>query len=153
MTSGSLLQSSIFEEQGEFVDALFIDAVGYEFSLRRAGYILDQCDTAVLLHAPGHPIVHSFRGKRLFVTANYGPTRRYYQERNKVWVARRYWRNFPVFCLKLFMFSAKDLVKILLAEPNKWNKCHFMIRGFMDGLRERMGAISLPAPHGTDLLE
>jgi hypothetical protein len=51
-------------------------------------------------------------------THNYSPVRRYYQERNKIWVTRRYWSKFPFFCAKLFFFSAKDYFKILFAEDN-----------------------------------
>ena len=148
MTSGSLIRSKTFADQGLFMDALFIDAVDYEFSLRlrQAGSIIDQCDEAVLLHAPGEPVVHRFRGRRLFQTANYTPIRRYYQERNKIWVARRYFQSFPVFCAKLFLFSAKDFVKILVAESGKWKKCRFFLRGVVDGLRGRMGRLELPPP-------
>ncbi len=146
ITSGSLIRASTFVKHGAFVDALFIDAVDYEFSLRlrRAGYVIDQCESAMLLHAPGAPVVHSFLGRKRFRTANYSPVRRYYQERNKVWVTRRYLRSFPAFCAKLFFYSVKDAVKILLAEPDKWIKCRFMLRGFFDGLRERMGPLRLP---------
>lgn len=148
MTSGSLIRSRVFLEEGLFVDGLFIDVVDYEFSLRlrRAGYVIDQCAEAVLLHAPGEPVVHRFRGRRLFQTANYSPVRRYYQERNKIWLARHYFRPFPVFCAKLFLSSVKDFVKILLAESDKGIKCRFFLRGVFDGLRSRMGPLELPRP-------
>jgi len=148
MTSGSLLRSRTFAEHGMFVDDLFIDAVDYEFSLRlrRAGLVLEQCDSAVLLHSPGDPEVHRFGGRKIFLTANYSPVRRYYQERNKVWVARRYFRDFPFFCTRLFFFGSKDLIKIILGEHNKRIKLRFFLRGTLDGLRERMGRLDLSQP-------
>jgi rhamnosyltransferase len=126
---------------------LFIDAVDYEFSLRlrREGFVIDECREALLLHSPGQPRIVRAAGRRLFQTSNYGPLRRYYQERNKIWVIRRYFRHFPYFCLKLMMFSIKDLVKIAIAESGKGPKLRMFLRGVSDGLRNRMGKLkSLP---------
>jgi hypothetical protein len=67
--------------------------------------------------------------------------RRYYQERNKIWVAKRYGRAFPAFCAKQFLTSAKDLVKIVLVEDDKLRKIQFFFRGIRDGLRNRTGKI------------
>lgn len=101
MTSGSLLRTEIFTRCGFFVDELFIDGVDYEFSLRlrRRGFVIEECPAAVLLHSPGEPKRHKLLGFN-YQTANYGPVRRYYQERNKIWIAKRYALSFPVFCLK-----------------------------------------------------
>ncbi len=144
MTSGSLMRIATFQQYGWFEEDLFIDAVDYEYSLRlrsRGGFI-EECGEALLLHSPGIPRVHKLGGRYLFQTSNYSPARRYYQERNKVWVTRRYWRQFPFFCVKLFFFSSKDFVKGLLAEDRKWDKFYYASRGIADGLRGRMGRIN-----------
>jgi rhamnosyltransferase len=141
MTSGSFLPMSILRDHGWFEDNLFIDAVDYEYSLRlrSQGLRIEECSQAVLLHSPGTPKVHRFRGRYLFLTPNYSPMRRYYQERNKVWITRRYWSRFPFFCLKLFFRSAKDYVKLLSVEDNKWNKLRASLMGVRDGIQGRMG--------------
>lgn len=140
MTSGSLLRVGTFAELGYFVDALFIDGVDYEYSLRLrgAGYVIAECAEAELLHRPGEPKQHRLLGFD-YQTANYSPIRRYYQERNKVWIARRYFGRFPVFCAKLFLFSSKDFVKILVAEEESGEKARYFLRGVWDGVRGRMG--------------
>jgi rhamnosyltransferase len=141
-TSGSLLPMWVFRGHGYFVDDLFIDGVDYEYSLRlrSRGYRIGECSEAVLLHSPGSPTALTFRGHHILQTTNYSPLRRYYQERNKVWVSRRYWNKFPRFCLWLFFsVGAKDYVKILLAEDNKWEKLRACLIGAADGVRERMG--------------
>jgi rhamnosyltransferase len=133
----------VFETAGFFADELFIDGVDYEYSLRvrRLGFTIDECKTATLLHSPGTPTHHKgFQGKP-FQAANYSPIRRYYQERNKIWVAKRYWREFPGFCAKQFLTSAKDFIKILLVEQDKLRKCRFFFWGIRDGLRNRTGKI------------
>lgn len=142
-TSGSLLRTETFNRCGLFVDELFIDGVDYEYSLRlrRRGYVIDECAEAVLLHSPGEPRRHNLLGLFHYQTANYSPSRRYYQERNKVWIAKRYALRFPVFCFKLFFFSTRDFVKILVGEDNKLEKFRYFLRGVFDGVRERMGML------------
>lgn len=144
MTSGTLMRISSFHQYGLFEEDLFIDAVDYEYSLRLRshGCFIEECDKALLLHSPGMPKVYTFRGKYLFQTANYSPARRYYQERNKVWVTRRYWKQFPFFCFKLFFFSSKDFVKCIVAEDRKWDKFYYASLGIMDGMRGRMGKLN-----------
>lgn len=144
-TSGSLMPLEIFETAGFFAEELFIDGVDYEYSLRvrRLGFTIDECTDASLLHSPGTPTHHKgLRGKP-FQAANYSPIRRYYQERNKVWVAKRYWRTFPGFCAKQFLTSAKDLLKIVLVEQDKGRKCRFFFAGLCDGIRNRMGKLEV----------
>jgi rhamnosyltransferase len=142
-TSGSLTPIKVFERAGFFAEELFIDGVDYEYSLRvrRLGFTIDECREAVLLHSPGTPTQHRGLGAKPFQAANYSPIRRYYQERNKIWVAKRYWRTFPGFCAKQFLTSAKDLLKILLVEQDKLRKIRFFFRGLRDGLRNRTGKL------------
>ena len=142
-TSGSLMPVKIFEDVGWFAEELFIDGVDYEYSLRvrRAGFSIKDCTEAVLLHSPGSPTHHRMLGSKPFQVANYSPVRRYYQERNKIWVTKRYWRTFVGFCARQFLTSAKDLLKIVLVEENKAHKCRYFFLGWFDGLRGRTGRL------------
>jgi rhamnosyltransferase len=139
-TSGSLSPMGIYDELGPFADELFIDGVDYEISLRARsrGYVCATCQEAVLLHAPGTPRRVSLAGFR-FTVANYSHVRRYFQERNKVWCAKRYFRRFPGFFYLQFFISFKDLMKVILGEENKGIKVRAFLRGTMDGVRNRMG--------------
>jgi rhamnosyltransferase len=140
-TSGSLTPLAVFARAGLFADELFIDGVDYEFSLRvrSLGYTIAECPAATLLHAAGDPTYHRFLGSRPFQAANYSPIRRYYQERNKLLIARRYLTRFAPFLLSQFVISAKDLIKIFIAEPGKRAKIAFFLRGWRDGLLNRSG--------------
>lgn len=146
-TSGSLSRMSLFDETGGFADELFIDGVDYEYSLRaRAkGYVIATCAEAVLLHSPGDPTSHGFPGSKPFQASNYAPIRRYYQERNKIWICKRYGRRFPEFFLNQFTISVKDLVKIVLVEKNSGRKLRYFLRGIADGVRGRMGRFDEPS--------
>ena len=141
-TSGSLMPLAIFAAAGCFWEELFIDGVDYEYSLRlrSLGYSIAECPEAVLLHAPGTPIFFRLPGTRRIVqAANYSPLRRYYQERNKVLIARRHWREHKAFLAGQFIISIKDMMKIVLMEPGKLRKIRFFLRGVVDGVRGRSG--------------
>ena len=142
-TSGSLMPTAIFDAAGFFADELFIDGVDYEYSLRvrGLGYSIAECKEAILLHSPGSPTYHRILGGKPFQAANYSPVRRYYQERNKIWVAKRYWRSFGGFCAKQFLTSLKDLLKIVLAESCKWLKIRYFFKGVWHGLLGRTGRL------------
>lgn len=143
ITSGTLIAVSTFQTLGPFADELFIDSVDHEYSLRvrKAGYIIAVCESAHLLHSPGTPQPHTLLGLVKFQSTNYSPIRRYYQERNKLWMYRRYGLHFPAFCAREFVRSFVDLAKILLVESDKPRKCRFFFYGIYDGLRGRMGKL------------
>ncbi len=140
-TSGSLSPMWLYDKVGLFTDELFIDGVDYDFSLRvrEFGYVCATCTEAFLLHAPGTPTPRTLFGRFHFKTSNYSAIRRYYQERNKLWNIRRHGRRFPEFFANQMFISVKDLTRVLLAEEDPWTKAKFFLRGWIDGLRGRMG--------------
>ena len=141
-TSGSLLRAETICEFGPFREELFIDEVDHEYSLRlrRAGMVLDETPAATLLHVLGSPAEHSLFG-RWFRSTNYSAVRRYYQERNKVWMARHYGRSFPRFVLSRFRMTISDMWKIVAFEEDRWRKLRYVVRGWLDGLQGRMGKL------------
>ena len=145
ISSGSLISVSTYLMCGPIADELFMDSFDHEYSLRirKAGYIIAECETAVLLHSPGTPRSHALFGLIKFKSTNYSPSRRYYMERNKVWLYRRYVLDFPAFCSRQLLQSPIELLKILLVESDKREKCRFFFRGIYDGVRERMGKLRL----------
>jgi rhamnosyltransferase len=78
-------------------------------------------------------------GSRLFRTSNYSAERRYYRDRNNIWMMRKYCTRYPSFFLSTLSNSLKDCVKILLAENDKRRKVFHMALGVRDGLLGRMG--------------
>jgi rhamnosyltransferase len=141
MTSGSLIPMSIFRQEGLFEENLFIGGVDYEYCLRlrRKGYTVEECTEAVLLHAPASFTDCRVKGVRLFSTSNYSAPRRYYRDRNTIWIIRKYWTRYPAFVLRMLSDSLKDVIKIILAENNKRQKVLHMALGMRDGLLGRMG--------------
>jgi len=139
--SGSLIPMSIFRQEGLFEENLFIGGVDYEYCLRlrRKGYTVEECTEAVLLHAPASFTDCRVKGVRLFSTSNYSAPRRYYRDRNTIWIIRKYWTRYPAFVLRMLSDSLKDVIKIILAENNKRQKVLHMALGMRDGLLGRMG--------------
>jgi rhamnosyltransferase len=141
MTSGSLMPISVFSHEGWFEDSFFIGGVDYEYCLRLRsfGYSVEECTDAVLLHAPAAFTECTVKGTRLFSTSNYSAGRRYYRERNTIWMFKKYWKRYPAFFVGMLSHSVKDGVKILLAETGKGRKVYYMALGVRDGLLGRMG--------------
>ena len=146
MTSGSLVRRETFQTHGLFEDDLFIDGVDHEYSLRlrAANLMLDECEEAVLLHSPGTPTFYRWMGWS-FQTANYSPIRRYYQERNKLWLCKRYFLKFPHYCAGRILVTFTDLLKIILCEQGKVRKVRFFLRGVVDGMLGRTGRFDPPS--------
>jgi rhamnosyltransferase len=141
MSSGSLILVSLFKEIGNFKEDLFIDYVDYEFSLRArsAGYVIRECQEAVLLHEPANPQRHRLFGLLTVTTANYSAFRRYYLARNLVWMVKTFASQYPLICFRFVRNFVTDSVKIVLVEDDMWVKSYASMRGILDGLRGRMG--------------
>lgn len=43
--------------------------------------------------------------------------------------------------MRQFLIGAKDFVKILCVEDDKWTKCHFFLRGIRDGFAGVSGKV------------
>ena len=141
MTSGSLLPTWIFDRIGWFPSEYFIDYVDFEYSLRAraAGYLIARSRDAILFHSPGKPTTLRLFGIDLFRTSNHSAMRHYYMNRNRVAIARKYFRAFPLWTVNDLMFTAKEFVKILLGERDKQRKIVAMCKGLVDGVTGRMG--------------
>jgi len=139
MTSGSLLDLSAYEAVGPFLEELFIDQVDNEFCLRlrAAGYSVLEAGEATLQHRVGDVRFHRFPVP--MYSTNHPPVRRYYITRNRFHVGRMYRSSFPEFRNFELRQVAKDVVKILLYEEQKWEKLRMMARGYRDYRRGRLG--------------
>jgi rhamnosyltransferase len=136
MTSGSFFKLRTFQKYGVFVEDLFIDGIDTEYSLRlrKAGLVIEECSNAFVMHTVGAPSSFLLFGKISITTRNYSAIRRYYQERNRIWLLRRYFTTFPIWFLRLYVFTLKEVVKLSLLEKQRMRKLYFIGRGIADGL-------------------
>lgn len=138
--SGSIFTLRLLEEVGGFREDLFIGMVDAEISLKMMhhGYKIYQLAGANLVHEVGSGRQVKFLGKTIEVT-DYSPLRHYYDSRNRILL----WRQFPYDCdfsakYKQLLSRAKLIVRIALLEDNKWAKTKAIVRGTVNGLRNKV---------------
>jgi rhamnosyltransferase len=140
LTSGSLTRLSALAELGWFREDLFIDRVDIEYCMRaqlNGWHILQRLD-AVLVHRMGQLRRVTFPVS-CFVT-DYPPLRRYYMVRNVLELRRLYRHEFPAWIRRERQYWSKELVKVLLFEPDRAAKVLMMLRGLLDFGLGRFGS-------------
>ena len=141
ITSGSLMSLAAYNVVGEFCEPLFIDLVDHEYCLRllRAGYEVIVATHARMSHALGNRrVVPVVLGSLTLM--NSLPLRRYYVARNSIFIARRYFMEFPNWVLRLlFAIYITDTVIKIPRENGTAKKWAAVARGLKDGLLGRLG--------------
>jgi rhamnosyltransferase len=123
MTSGNLVLMQAWIDVGGFDTDLFIDAVDEDFGrkLRLKGYSIIQANEIKMKHELGYRTIYQFFGFH-FHPSNYSPLRRYYATRNRLYMIKRYSREFAGLSQEHLEFIKDDLVNILLFERRKLSK-------------------------------
>ena len=141
ITSGSLFPADVVRTCGPFAEELFMYGIDDEYSLRlrQRGFEIAQSKKALLLHLDGASrIVRGF-GRTLFKVTNHSALARYYANRNRFWIIRRYAKAYPLWCLRLALDGVKETVKIVAAEKQKSTKLMRILQGVRDGMLGRTG--------------
>lgn len=136
MTSGCLLNLSVYRMAGPFREDLFIDFVDNEYCLRlrKTGFKVFRANRAILEHNVGN-----IRKYGPFIATNHSPLRRYYKTRNRFLVNRLYRSDFSGHCLFDRVRLVKEIVSIVLFESDKLAKLRMMWRGYIDYRRGCFG--------------
>lgn len=125
ITSGSLMNLSVWEELGGFDESLFIDGVDFDYcmNLREHGYSIIRSGQAFILHEVGHG-----RHIRLFghnaLVMNHNESRLYYIARNYLYIGMKH-GQFPKWRKEV----AKRMLIVLLFETGRFGKLRSMFRG------------------------
>ena len=138
ITSGSIINTDIARRIGGFDENLFIDEVDHEFCYRARskGYKIMCITTINMHHNMGKPISIGIFGKK-YLALNHNPIRKYYIFRNNIYLMKKY-PSIREYCvIELF----KNFIKMILVEPDKWNKTLFAYRGLRDAFAGKMGKI------------
>ena len=141
ITSGCLVPLQAWKSTGPFLDALFIDYVDIEWSLRMRsrGWHLYGVGGAVLTHSIGDHIKH-WAGRQV---AWHSPLRHYYLFRNGV-----YLQTLPYIPLMWKCSDAMQLLKklVFFTLVGRPRKTHLMamLRGIKNGFCKRLGPASSP---------
>jgi len=143
MTSGNLLNLHIYELIGEFIEKLFIDAVDQEYCLRlrHNRYKILLCESALLQHCLGDLKELNF-GFKIIRYSNHNSIRRYYITRNRLYLLRKYFLEFPLFGLKIIKWIILEWIKIIIFEKDKIAKSKATLEGIRDFFRGKYGKYS-----------
>lgn len=137
MTSGAMFEAKTFAMAGPMDELLFIDYVDLEYCLRvRAlGLRVIESPHATLLHSLGRITMHPLFG----IVTNHSPKRRYYINRNRLVLVKRYFLKDPEWALNKLKTLVLDTIMVLLVEDEKLAKARYMARAFYDGMLNRLG--------------
>lgn len=138
LASGCLIPADVLEDVGTMNSALFIDHVDLEWGMRarRAGYRLLAIRDAVLEHRLGDSVVKV--PGRAQVVHVHGPLRNYYLIRNTIALIKTSllpikWR------IRYVYWIVRFAVFNLLVNPDRITRLHYVVRGFNDGWKGRLG--------------
>lgn len=137
ITSGNLVKLDILKEIGGYDEKLFIDMVDIDISLaiRQSGYRLAISNKAGMRHKVGEQEVRKWGGFE-YTYLSHNPNRFYSIYHNLIYVTKKYYKKFPIFCIKLCVTHFCDFLKISL-ENNSQEKYHQAKDGFMNGLKNK----------------
>lgn len=149
--SGLLIPVPVIEQIGPFRDSLFIDGVDSEYFLRcrSLGLSTVLAAGASLDHALGTQTVATVLGKtvciggRVLRVRTAATWRYYYIFRNRVLLARRYGRKYPLWAIKGLLSDYRHLVIVSLLAQGRLARLANAAGGVADGFR----GISGKRPH------
>ena len=136
MASGSFIPNKRFKEIGLMREDFWIDYIDYElsFRVRKQGYTILGVGGARLNHRLGITQQIKVLGKT-FSYQVHPAFRRYTIYRNRVKVIKEYSMLFPDFLIFEILSIAKDLLKLVLLEDQKFTKLRSIIIGIVDGFK------------------
>lgn len=140
MTSGNLLNLTVYKTVGPFLNDYFIDCVDHEYCLRlkKYGYQVLMCMSIPLNHALGDIKSKKVFGRTVYFT-NHSSIRRYYMTRNRLDMCFRYFLVSPYFTAHELLKMCEEYVKIILFEDDKTKKTWATLKGIGHFLTRRFG--------------
>ena len=141
MTSGNLLNLSVYARVGPFRDDFFIDHVDHEYGLRlnKANFQVIELLNLQVDHRLGE---RKLVGWELQSYVSHAPMRGYYIVRNGVVLVHEYGVQFPEFKRRIQILLMKEFVKALFFESKKLYRLRLLWRGLADGRAGRLGKLT-----------
>ena len=135
ITSGSVIDLSIFENPFVFDDNYFIDRVDRDYckQVRDAGYKICKINSAVLYQQLGEERV--VFGRKV---STHSRIRHYYIMRNRLYYNYKFYKKIEATILS-FVQSIRHIVLILFCESEKTKKIGMCVKGIKDYMNKNMG--------------
>lgn len=144
MTSGNLLNLSVWQKINGFNSELFIDMVDIDYYCRAiiARYQVLTLNHIYMSHQLGNLRTVNLLGKKLRIL-NHNYIRKYYQVRNSLTVYFKYRRQIPELGSLTHRFIIIDLLVSLFFESDRFRKFRFMLLGIYHFLIHRLGKLDV----------
>ena len=142
ITSGSILNLSLFASIGVFDEALFIDQVDSEFCYRAIlkGYNIIQFNNVYLQHSLGKSSIHrSLKSLKKTQRSLHSPIRLYYMTRNYFYMRAKYMDQFPGEIAELKEDLLVRIKNNFLYSNTRLSLIKHILAGIIDFKRKRMG--------------
>lgn len=144
ITSGSIVNTSIFTKLGKYNEDLFIDEVDHEYCYRAivAGYQILQMPNILLNHNLGTTVfVGNASGKKILKRNVHSGVRLYYMVRNTAFIHKQYKKVFPA-QMKLKQYDLMIRIKNkLLYNGNRLSTLKYIWLGYYHFLTNRFGKL------------
>lgn len=132
ITSGNLVNISVFEKIGLYNEPFFIDCVDFDFSLKLkvAQIEIHRVSEALLYHQLGdcqkkYGLLGPFYTK-------HSALRRYYMYRNILYISKSYIKVYPILILKTLLIHILYLISILVYEKRPKEDLKYIYYGIRD---------------------
>lgn len=139
MTSGNLVNLSIYKEIGGYNEDYFIDGIDIEYCLRlkKYGFRIVRFNDVEIDHDLGDIEYHKFLGKT-FLCTNHNYLRQYYIARNYRYIKEEYYDIAPEYCEILTHLKLR-IFRIVMFEKDKYRKVRNLFRGVKDYKKRIIG--------------
>lgn len=139
ITSGMILKLEAFKANGYFLNALFVDAVDYEYCLRlkEKGFFILENKQAILRH-------NQYDKEKVlggYKINKYSPLRHYYMARGYCYVLKRYGYD-KIFIEKFKKINYQRFWGVLFYDNHRIKKVLAMLLGVLDFKLNRFGRCS-----------
>ncbi len=140
ITSGCLMNLSIWSNIGGFRGDYFIDSVDHEFCLRAriAGFCVAVNLQSLMVHQIGEAVNYHKLLKK-YSPYSHSVSRVYTKTRNTLRTAVDYFSSEPVWCIKQLCGLSVDLLAIVFFESDKKIRLRAFGSGLADGCSNKMG--------------
>jgi rhamnosyltransferase len=140
MTSGNLLNLTVYRQIGPFRSDFFIDHVDHDYGLR-----INQAKFEVI-ELPYLKLIHQLGERREtgWINTTYvshSPARGYYIVRNGLLLAQQYKHIFPAFYRRMYFLLFREFIKILFFEPQKKYRLRLLYQGLLDKRAGQLGKL------------
>lgn len=146
ITSGSLINLSVFALIGKFDENLFIDLVDNEYCARAAisGYLTIRLNNIHIVHSIG-TIVNRSAVKTLFLVKKerqvHSPIRCYYSYRNMLYLENKYRESYPSFALSLRPYVNGYIWRNIFYGRNTVKIIRYLFTAIQDFKHRKMGKL------------